>query len=124
MPRKLNIAPASWLTLSCLACALLVALAGCSRTEKTDKPSPVVLPPKATAPGELVKTFQVDGMTCSGCEKTVCQALEALPGLKLAKASHQQDRAWIVTTDKGPTNEQVIKTLEAETKYTVKAIEK
>lgn len=37
----------------------------------------------------------VEGMTCGGCEASVARALERLPGVKSAKASHQAGEAVV-----------------------------
>lgn len=47
--------------------------------------------PAATATIEL----SIEGMTCTGCENTICSNLEKLPGVKSVTASHTGGNAII-----------------------------
>lgn len=43
-------------------------------------------------------TLAVDGMTCEGCENTVMESVEKLPGIASAKASYK-DNAVVIAFD-------------------------
>lgn len=47
--------------------------------------------PAATATVDL----SIGGMTCTGCENTICSNLEKLPGVKSVTASHTEGKAII-----------------------------
>jgi len=47
--------------------------------------------PAATATIDL----SIEGMTCTGCENTICSNIEKLPGVKSVTASHTQGNAII-----------------------------
>lgn len=62
--------------------------------------------------------LQVDGMSCTGCERNVQFALSALPGVKRVKADH---RAKTVEVDLDPaqTTEDEIRRAVEDIGYTV-----
>ncbi|MCF8333844.1 MAG: cation transporter, partial [Bacteroidales bacterium] len=41
------------------------------------------------------KTIHIEGMTCSGCEKTIKKAIKKLPGVMDVSASHQEGMAKV-----------------------------
>ena len=47
--------------------------------------------PEATATVSL----SIEGMTCTGCENTICTSLEKIPGVKSVTASHTDGSAVI-----------------------------
>lgn len=48
------------------------------------------------APENLVTiSFDVEGMTCTGCESTVVRSLESLDGVVEANASHESGKASV-----------------------------
>ncbi len=55
---------------------------------KSQKPSET---PAATATINL----SIEGMTCTGCENTICSNLEKIPGVKSVTASHTNGNAVI-----------------------------
>lgn len=58
---------------------------------------------KSTAPKEEAETpaatttvsLSIEGMTCTGCENTICSSLEKIPGVKSVTASHTDGNAVI-----------------------------
>ena len=67
-----------------LAVVAALALASCSRV-----PDPVTY---ATRSVEL----RVEGMTCAGCEKTICGAVRAVDGVQSCAADHAAGRVTVV----------------------------
>ena len=65
--------------------------------------------------------LHIEGMMCGNCEKHVQKALEALPGVSKAEASHVNGTA-VVTLDGEVSDEQLKKAVAAED-YTVTSIE-
>ena len=55
----------------------------------------------------MEKTFQVKGMMCMHCEAHVKKAVEALPGVSSAIASHEQ--GTVVITMSEPVADEAIK---------------
>ena len=43
----------------------------------------------------VIKTIEIEGMTCNGCEKTIQKAINTLPGVIDVKASHKEGIATI-----------------------------
>jgi len=39
--------------------------------------------------------LSIEGMTCTGCENTICTSLEKIPGVKSVTASHTDGKAVI-----------------------------
>ena len=72
----------------------------------------------ADAPRKI--TVRIEGMMCEHCEATVKRALEALPFVASAEASHTAGTA--VITLSGPADEQAIRTAVEAEDYTVTAI--
>ena len=65
------------------------------------KKHPVDLPPEPVAPEELAqveRTLRVTGMMCEHCEAAVKGALEKVPGVKEATASHEAGTARVILT--------------------------
>ncbi|MBQ4512284.1 MAG: heavy metal translocating P-type ATPase [Anaerolineaceae bacterium] len=56
---------------------------------------PVDIPVKGSAPAENTATVRIEGMMCEHCEHAIKTALEALPFVKTATASHQAGTAVI-----------------------------
>ena len=48
-----------------------------------------------SAPGAMRKTLHIEGMMCPHCEMRVKQALEAVPGVSEAAASHEKGTAAV-----------------------------
>ena len=64
------------------------------------------------AAGTVTKVFDVEGMTCGGCEVAVRKAVGKLEGVDNVKASHEDGRAE-VTYDPGKvTIEQIVEAIE------------
>ncbi len=68
-----------------LSFMLLSASCGGGKSQKA------VETPAPTATVEL----SIEGMTCTGCENTICSNLEKLPGVKSVTASHTGGNAII-----------------------------
>lgn len=67
-------------------------------------------PSTTSSTASLVKaTFDVEGMTCTSCNITVKIAAEKVPGVREARASHDEKRAW-VTYDPAKTTPATIAT--------------
>lgn len=45
------------------------------------------------------KTLAVTGMSCSGCERNVTDALERLDGVRAVEADHETDTVELVVAD-------------------------
>lgn len=43
----------------------------------------------------VIKTIEIEGMTCNGCEKTINKALKKLPGVMEVEASHKKGIATV-----------------------------
>ncbi|MFP5225728.1 MAG: heavy-metal-associated domain-containing protein [Actinomycetota bacterium] len=43
----------------------------------------------------MTKVFEVEGMTCGGCEQSVTRAISALPGVEKVNASHQAKKVEV-----------------------------
>ncbi len=114
---------AHWLSLSLVVAFAWIAPAGCDRGDGSRKSE--TAPPTA-GPGEVVRAFEVTGMTCSGCESHVCDEVKRLAEVKSATASHESERVWIVASaEAGPADEDVIGAIrKAGDQYRAKAVEK
>lgn len=55
-------------------------------------------------------TFEVQGMTCNGCEQSIVRALRELPGVDEVRASHTLGR---VDVDGTAPRDQLAKAIEA-----------
>ncbi len=42
-----------------------------------------------------MRTIDVDGMACGGCEETVIEALSTVPGVESASADHERGTATV-----------------------------
>ena len=91
-----------------------------SRSEERTQPEPVSPPEPEGAPERTV-TLRIEGMMCEHCEAAVKRALEAVPGVKSASASHQQGVAVAVLSGEAD-REAMRAAVEAED-YAVTAIE-
>jgi len=60
--------------------------------------------PAATATIDL----SIEGMTCTGCENTICSNLEKIPGVKSVTASHTTGNA-VIEFEKGKVDTTKIK---------------
>ena len=69
----------------------------------------------------MVKTMKISGMMCGHCEARVKKALEAVPGVASAVASHEQGTA--VVTLSAPVADDVLKAAVEAQDYEVKGIE-
>jgi copper chaperone CopZ len=63
---------------------LSAALGACPDSSPTPTPRAIVR-----------TTFEVKGMTCSGCETAITTALSAIEGVTEARASHGERRVWV-----------------------------
>lgn len=57
----------------------------------------------------MEKTVSINGMMCSHCEMHVKKALEALPGVEKAEASHKAKNAVITLKNGAEVDESAIK---------------
>jgi len=85
-----------------LFAALLIAVAGCKGSSPTTTSG-------SLAAGEVEAVFQVEGMTCSSCNTAVKLAAEKVNGVRQARASQGEKRAW-VHYDPAKTNPEAIAT--------------
>jgi copper ion binding protein len=67
--------------------------------------------------------LQVDGMTCTGCEKTIEANVNKLDGIESIKADHEAGKA-ILSYDKANVDIEAIKKVMADKGYTVTAVKK
>ena len=74
-----------------------------------------------SAPGAMRKTLHIEGMMCPHCEMRVKQALEAVPGVSEAMASHEKGTA-VVTLSAQVDNDALRAAVEAQD-YKVTAID-
>ena len=74
-----------------------------------------------SAPGAMRKTLHIEGMMCPHCEMRVKQALEAVPGVSEAAASHEKGTA-VVTLSAQVDNDALRAAVEAQD-YKVTAID-
>jgi len=91
---------------------LLWLLAACNHGAKTES-----VKPEATKKVEITIT----GMTCTGCEQTVTKGALALDGVKEAKASYKDGKAWVTYEDGKVTPEAISASIE-NTGYKVTAV--
>ncbi|MFZ5830122.1 MAG: cation transporter [Planctomycetota bacterium] len=66
---------------------LSVTLAGCARESGAEASEPVV--------------FEIEGMTCDGCVRTVLTALRQVPGVQSAEVSLEKEQAFVVADANG-----------------------
>jgi copper ion binding protein len=97
--------------------ALIAAfIAGCSgKSTSTDKTSEAT----ATVVGEKTVTLAIEGMTCTGCENTVQEAVTKIDGVKSIKASHLDSTA-VVSFDASKTSVEAIGAAVTEAGYEFK----
>lgn len=82
MTRKFSVL----IMLVCLAIISVSCGGGKSNTVK-DAPEAEVV----TATADIA----IEGMTCTGCENTICTSIEKIPGVKAVTASHTDGKATI-----------------------------
>ncbi len=77
------------LALGVLMC-LMIIVASCGGGKSTGAKE------TAETPEETVTVnLSIEGMTCTGCENTICSNLEKIPGVKSVTASHTDGNAVI-----------------------------
>jgi copper chaperone CopZ len=72
-----------------------------------------------TAVANKTTNLDIEGMTCTGCENTIKEAVEKLPGVMAVSASHTEGLA-VVKYDSTKTNIKTISDAIIEAGYTVK----
>ncbi|MEI6747697.1 MAG: cation transporter [Bacteroidales bacterium] len=77
-----------------ITCTLLLALLACNNAPKKEAASAKASKIQASK----TITLAVEGMTCEGCESTVKESVEKLPGIASATASFKE-KTTIVTFD-------------------------
>ncbi len=60
----------------------------------------------------VTKVFDVEGMTCGGCEVAVKRAVSKIDGVDSVKASHEDGRAEVTYDPGNVTIEQIVKAIE------------
>ena len=68
---------------------LFFVFMGC-QADKIEKEKTIV-----DTPDVQTATFQVEGMTCEGCENAIQKAVQKLPGVKTVKASHVEQNTVV-----------------------------
>ncbi len=91
---------------------LFFVFMGC-QTDKTGKEKSIV-----ETPDVQTATFQVEGMTCEGCENAIQKAVQKLPGVKTVKASHVQQNT-VVEFNANETSEMALTEVIKNTGYKV-----
>ncbi len=74
-----------------------------------------------TQPKMQTKTLLINGMMCGHCEARVKKALEAIPGVQEAQASHEQGRATVILDSSVP--DEVLKKAVEDEEYEVTGIQ-
>jgi len=82
-----------------LILSLFLFTVGCSQPS-SEKPQTQQAPVKIST-----VEFQVEGMTCTGCEKTIQKKLSKVPGVKSAKADHKAKTTVVEFNDSQTTPE-------------------
>lgn len=77
------------LVVSLIMCIMII-LASCGGGKSTGSKETAETP-EATATVSL----SIEGMTCTGCENTICTSLEKIPGVKSVTASYTDGNAVI-----------------------------
>lgn len=72
---------------------LATALLACNSAPKQAS-NPAIDNPSKVAVNKTI-TMAVDGMTCEGCENTVMESVEKIPGIASAKASYMNKEVII-----------------------------
>lgn len=83
MTRKFSVL----IMLLCLAIISVSCGGGKSKNTAKDVPEAEVV----TATAEI----SIEGMTCTGCENTICTSIEKIPGVKAVTASHTDGKATV-----------------------------
>jgi copper chaperone CopZ len=91
---------------------LMWLFAACNHSTKTESVNPEAL--------QKVE-ITITGMTCTGCEQTVTQGALTLDGVKEAKASYKDGKAWVSYEDDKVTPEAITASIE-NTGYKVTAV--
>ena len=68
----------------------------------------------------MEKTIDIEGMMCTHCEAAVRKALESLPGVAAAQASHEKGTAVVTLT--APVDDGVLKKAVEDKDYKVTGI--
>jgi len=77
------------LTLSLIVC-LMIILVSCGGGKSTG------IKETSDSPAAISTiNLSIEGMTCTGCENTICTSLEKIPGVKSVKASYTDGNAVI-----------------------------
>jgi copper chaperone CopZ len=92
-----------------------LAVLGGACKQTPSEPASSAAPAATEAPPAIAGTasaftqaiFEIKGMTCASCNVAVKVAAEKVPGVREARASHEEQRAW-VTYDPSRTNPSVI----------------
>lgn len=73
-------------------CVMIFAVScGGGKSQKAPETTAAPAATEATATIDL----SIEGMTCTGCENTICSNLEKIPGVKSVTASHTTGNAVI-----------------------------
>ncbi|MCR5171802.1 MAG: heavy metal translocating P-type ATPase [Treponema sp.] len=72
---------------------------------------------------KMTKTVLIEGMMCSHCEMHVKKALEALPGVEKAEASHEAKKAVLTVKNGAEISESAVKDAVTEAGYEFKGLE-
>lgn len=76
-----------------VALGVIAALAGACKEKPEATPTRTAA--TTSSPATLAEaTFDVRGMTCASCNVAVKVAAEKVPGVRHARASHDEKRAW------------------------------
>ncbi|MFB6319302.1 cation transporter [Saccharicrinis sp. FJH54] len=102
---------------SILSLALLLLISACNNKKSTTENS------EATDAKIELQTynFDVEGMTCTGCEQTIQANVRKLEGIQLVSASHT-DKNAVVSFDPDKTDTTAIKQAIVGSGYTVTGI--
>lgn len=71
-------------------------------------PSSVPGPLAAAGDEEELHTYHVTEMTCEGCENFLGASIAKLPGVLKVKASHTDERVWVVAKAGGIKDDEII----------------
>lgn len=82
MTRKFSI-------LTMLLCLAIISVSCGGGKSNTVKDVPEAEVVSATA------EISIEGMTCTGCENTICTSIEKIPGVKAVTASHTDGKATV-----------------------------
>jgi mercuric ion transport protein len=94
---------------------LVIMLTGCgersgSRNASEDYPEPSL---EISAENFGTISFDVEGMTCTGCENSVTRSLERIDGVAKAEASHETGKTVVQYDMSRVTPEEMEETIES-----------